>query len=445
MKIFFLIYILLFFSCANNDVTYIGGKILKKTSNEISILKDENLIRNIPVNDDGIFFSKLDDLEDGLYNFIHLPEFQYLIIENGDSLVLRLNVLDFDESLVFTGKGSSKNNYLIDIFLKHEQEENFIKSKFNSNNSKFLKTVDSLLKIKNNNFIKFKNSNKTNKSTKLILEYAIKLPIYSSVETYISNLKNPLNSNEIYKFRDDVDLNLESLSHFKPYLEYIISRTFNESYQLQKNNTNSSLSYNLNRIDFVNNNIIHPLIKTKILRYIAYEYLLEESKLINIDTFLYKFLQSSNNDETNNEINELYNNIISLQKGKQISKIDLINENGLLKNITKFNNENPVIFVFWSYDQNSHQIGLFNRINKILNNNTNYDFHTININSDNQKWKNIVNNLKKRNNLKHFRSVNFEDMSKKMVLNNLNKVIITDNKGQIDSILNITELENFLK
>jgi len=234
LKIFFLIYILLFFSCANNDVTYIGGKILKKTSNEISILKDENLIRNIPVNDDGIFFSKLDDLEDGLYNFIHLPEFQYLIIENGDSLVLRLNVLDFDESLVFTGKGSSKNNYLIDIFLKHEQEENFIKSKFNSNNSKFLKTVDSLLKIKNNNFIKFKNSNKTNKSTKLILEYAIKLPIYSSVETYISNLKNPLNSNEIYKFRDDVDLNLESLSHFKPYLEYIISRTFNESYQLQK-------------------------------------------------------------------------------------------------------------------------------------------------------------------------------------------------------------------
>jgi len=44
LKIFFLIYILLFFSCANNDVTYIGGKILKKTSNEISILKDENLI-----------------------------------------------------------------------------------------------------------------------------------------------------------------------------------------------------------------------------------------------------------------------------------------------------------------------------------------------------------------------------------------------------------------
>ena len=32
-----------------------------------------------------------------------------------------------------------------------------------------------------------------------------------------------------------------------------------------------------------------------------------------------------------------------------------------------------------------------------------------------------------------------------MVLNNLNKVIITDNKGQINSILNITELENFLK
>jgi len=41
----------------------------------------------------GIFSSSIDNLSNGLYNFVHLPEFQYLIIEKGDSLVLRLNSL----------------------------------------------------------------------------------------------------------------------------------------------------------------------------------------------------------------------------------------------------------------------------------------------------------------------------------------------------------------
>jgi hypothetical protein len=40
--------------------------------------------------------------------------------------------------------------------------------------------------------------------------------------------------------------------------------------------------------------------------------------------------------------------------------------------------------------------------------------------------------------------MNFENMSKKMVLNNLNKVIITKD-GIIEEIVNFTDLELFLK
>tara|TARA_B110000914_G_scaffold226476_1_gene251888 strand:- start:1476 stop:2762 length:1287 start_codon:yes stop_codon:yes gene_type:complete len=422
-------------------MTYIGGKILKKTSNEISILKDEEIIKTITINEDGEFFSKIDSIKDGLYNFIHLPEFQYLILEKGDSIVLRLDVLDFDESLVFTGKGSSKNNYLIDIFLKHEQETDFIKSKFKSNESGFIRTIDSLLELKLDEFLKFKKSNKINQSSEVVLEYAIKLPLYLNVEYFISNFSSSINSENIYKYRRIIDLNIEALSHFKPYLDYIILRTINGSNLLLRNVTQSSLNFNLKRLEFVNSNITHPVIKTKILRYIAYEYLLKESELINIDTFFNKFLEYSNNEETNYEINHLYNNIISLQVGNKIPKINLINEKGIIKDIAEFNNNKSVIFVFWSYDQNSHQISLFNRINNLLKTNSIYNIHTININTDNFKWKKILSMLKKKANLNHFRSVNFEDMSRKMILNNLNKVIITDKKGEIKKILNVTELD----
>tara|TARA_B110000503_G_scaffold143803_1_gene249061 strand:- start:45962 stop:47305 length:1344 start_codon:yes stop_codon:yes gene_type:complete len=444
LKKIFLTFIILLISCSNEQDTYIGGKILKKNNNEIFIRKDENLIKKININEAGIFFSKLDSVDDGLYNFFHLPEFQYLILEKGDSLILRLNVLDFDESLVFTGKGSSKNNYLIDIFLKHEEEEIFIKSKSNLKEKEFKKITDSLLKNKTDEYVRFIKNNSTTKTTKLILKHAIKLPVYSSLETYISNLELNLNSSEIYDFRNDIDLNIGSLSNFKPYLDYIISRIFNESSQFQNKKNISKLDYNLNRIDFVKKNISQAIIRSKILRYIAYEYLLEESNLVNIDTFLNKFLETSKNEKTNAEINQLFSNIISLQSGNIIPEIELIDKNNSIIKTTGFDNKNPVIFVFWSYEQNSHQIGLFKRINRILDYNKNYDFHAININTDNGKWKNIINKYKNRTHLNHFRSVNFENMSKKMILNNLNKVIITNKKGEINKILTINELETYL-
>jgi len=444
LKKIFLTFIILLISCSNEQDTYIGGKILKKNNNEIFIRKDENLIKKININEAGIFFSKLDSVDDGLYNFFHLPEFQYLILEKGDSLILRLNVLDFDESLVFTGKGSSKNNYLIDIFLKHEEEEIFIKSKSNLKEKEFKKIIDSLLKNKTDEYVRFIKNNSTTKTTKLILKHAIKLPVYSSLETYISNLELNLNSSEIYDFRNDIDLNIGSLSNFKPYLDYIVSRIFNESSQFQNKKNISKLDYNLNRIDFVKKNISQAIIRSKILRYIAYEYLLEESNLVNIDTFLNKFLETSKNEKTNAEINQLFSNIISLQSGNIIPEIELIDKNNSIIKTTDFDNKNPVIFVFWSYEQNSHQIGLFKRINRILDYNKNYDFHAININTDNGKWKNIINKYKNRTHLNHFRSVNFENMSKKMILNNLNKVIITNKKGEINKILTINELETYL-
>ena len=71
-------------------------------------------------------------------------------------------------------------------------------------------------------------------------------------------------------------------------------------------------------------------------------------------------------------------------------------------------------------------------------------FYLININKDFDKWKfNIINQFPQQN-IKNYKTMNFENMSKKMVLNNLNKVIITKD-GIIEEIVNFTDLELFLK
>ena len=61
-----------------------------------------------------------------MYTFSHV-EFQVFYLNPGDSLMLRVNTLEFDESLSFTGMGSKGNNLLIDLFLLNEAEIEFIK------------------------------------------------------------------------------------------------------------------------------------------------------------------------------------------------------------------------------------------------------------------------------------------------------------------------------
>ena len=431
----------------NNKVSYFTGKIIKKTTDKISILKDEYILNETLISNDGVFFMSLDSIKDGLYNFKHLPEFQYVLFENGDSLVLRLNALDFDESLVFNGKGSSKNNFLIDIFLSHENEENYLNSKFRENPYNFKNIIDSLLNIKQLQFEDFKKLKKSNKTSELIIEHAIKLPLYLKLEAYLSGLKTKeelnMSSENFYNFRSDINLNIEELSNFKPYLDYIILRTNNESRIDFNSFSNLDLEFNLDRIKFVNTTIINPVLKSKILRYIAFEYLLKEDILIDIETFLNMFLEISVDQKTNLEIKQLYSNISFLQKDKYLPEIELTNTYGKSKNITDFISNKPIIYIFWSYELNSHKITLFDKVFDFIKSNNKYNFHCININSSKIKWRESLSFIKKNNNIKHFIANDFNNMSKKMILNNLNKTIKTDRKGKIISISSINNLNKF--
>ena len=67
----------------------------------------------------------------------------------------------------------------------------------------------------------------------------------------------------------------------------------------------------------------------------------------------------------------------------------------------------------------------------------------ININDDFNEWVFNISEYESKSNIINMKAENFQTMSKKMVLNNLNKVIITKN-NIISGVINITEMENFL-
>ena len=150
------------------------------------------------------------------------------------------------------------------------------------------------LKIKH--YSNYKSVIKTNFISDLIISHAILIPLYSHIENFIILNKENHTENIDYfkKYRESICLNISELSHFKPYLDYITLKSINESFSLDKG-YDYNLNFNLERLNYINDQVSDQTIKTKLLRFIAYEYLLEEKLLINIDQFIYEFLKISEN------------------------------------------------------------------------------------------------------------------------------------------------------
>ena len=71
------------------------------------------MIDSVKIDANNRFFIKFDSLAPGLYTFKNEPEFQSVYFDKNDSIMVRINAKDFDNSIVFCGRGDQKNNFLI--------------------------------------------------------------------------------------------------------------------------------------------------------------------------------------------------------------------------------------------------------------------------------------------------------------------------------------------
>jgi hypothetical protein len=100
----------------DNYVAYFGGEIVNPQNNFILFLKDNEVIDTIFLDAKNRFLHKFDSLAPGLYTFKHLPEYQYVYFDKNDSLMVRLNTQNFDNSIAFCGRGDEKTIILLRHF-----------------------------------------------------------------------------------------------------------------------------------------------------------------------------------------------------------------------------------------------------------------------------------------------------------------------------------------
>jgi hypothetical protein len=231
----------------SHDLTYFGGKIINPKSNVVFFLKDDVVLDTIAINDQNRFMASFKGLEEGLYTFRHGAEFQYIYLHPSDSLLVRLNTWDFDESLVFSGKGSARNEYLISLFLQNEKEEKAFYQNFDLDESEFQAKMDELIEQRMATYNAFvENESVVTKGFEKLAHTAIYFPLYRLKEVYPYYHKRAKGldkladvSDEFYAYREEIDFNDGSLIAFYPYQNYITSFLYHMSDQKSEKNGSS--------------------------------------------------------------------------------------------------------------------------------------------------------------------------------------------------------------
>ena len=106
-----------------------------------------------------------------------MPEHQTILLENGDSIWARINASSFDESIYFSGKGSSKNNFLIESMLNEKNDDKYLSTKYSTNSIDFNLIIDSLIMKHKNSWIKMDSLNELSKIAQKITQASYIYPL----------------------------------------------------------------------------------------------------------------------------------------------------------------------------------------------------------------------------------------------------------------------------
>ena len=414
---------------------YLGGEIINPSSRFVNFYYNNVKIDSIELNSENKFFKKIENINPGIYRIEHLPENQNIIIEKGDSLWIRVNVEDFQESLTFSGRGSSKNNFLVDINNMDTYENEYLSQYYVEESNIFRKKIDSLMNEKLKIWELFNKSVNQKKLSSNITKSSIKYNYYNKLERYaILRGTNWSESKKesYYDYRDDINLNDTDLSLFDPYVTFLMNY-FNEKtldsgevYSYEKNNTD----FNIKKLLIIDSQIDDPYLKNNLARATAIEEILNFKNNKFHDEFIDYYSYVNSSDKYLTEIIQLYEDIKKMQKGNLLPEVSVINYQGKERLSSEELKGSKTLLYFWSQTQMNHYRRTIKRIEELKKIFPNFRFVGICI----QPYTDMVSQAQNILNLDlsdQYSFKNFEESSKSWVLTFLNKTIIIDQKSYI--------------
>ena len=418
---------------------YFRGEIVNPTSNYVLFCKDDVVLDTLYLDENNFFSKKFDSLTPGMYIYRHNPEFQYVFFEKNDSLNLRLNTRDFDHSIIFSGRGEQKNNFLMQLNTKNLIDRNKLYEYYDASVFDFLKKVDSAHASRTTFYLRNKASINWSKDFDLYAKTMLDLHFYSQKEIYpiahlVRNHKDIRKDlpSDYYAFRKRIDFNNEKLidfSSFTRYLGVMLSSAVEQS-EIEFN-SETNFDKNIEKLNIIDTLIQNEKVKNTILDKIAFIYLLDDQNITNNELFLNRYFELSSDKNQHNEIIKIKSAIQNLKLKKRLPEVPLINTQNQSVSINNLITK-PTLIFFWTKNALAHFDTAHKNALKLIHENPNLQVIAISIDSDQEDWIDHIENYSHENILE-LRATDFQKLKDLWIITKIQRAIILNSNGTIQN------------
>lgn len=408
LKGFFYILIFILLSCnSNNTSTYLGGGIVQPKDKYVTLSKADKVLDSIVVDEKGHFHYRFDLKDEGLYTFRHADEFQMIYLKPNDSIKLRLNTSEFDESLVFSGNGAAENNFLIENYLLNQNNSELILSYYKISPQDFQFKTDSIKSSREEKLNHLKNKHNLSQKFVELAQKSIEYEFFDMRERYafLLNKYNPKKSKQIphsfYDYRNSINFNDTTAKNLIVYRRFLDDYIKNQSIKICLDKRKNVNCYDLDsytnlddRIHLVDSLIVdEKLRKTYFERFIQEEiiYAQNPDDLKHTKTLINSFNFSNEEKQKLESLVEFQSALIVNADLRDVEIKCRELKNHKLKNVLI---KDHAIIYSWSLQSPSHHKLRIEKIEELKKKYNNIQFIGINIDYKYpDQWLSAVNSL----------------------------------------------------
>ncbi|QCX00219.1 transaldolase [Aggregatimonas sangjinii] len=455
IRVLLYLLLILLFGCTSQEKkspgVFFAGEIVNPTGDKIVLYKGDKVVDSSSLDKNNRFSFQFDSIAEGLYHFDHAPELQYVYLAQGDSLVIRLNTMDFDESLIFSGTGSEINNFLLELFLANEEEDSKISAWYELEASEFLGKIDELQKEKFETLGELIKDGNLSQNQRNLAKASIVYNYNTYKEQYPFRHRRYSDHgvleklpDNFYQYRKSVDYGNEQLTYLRPYYEFMVNHIQNLSFmsctkecQMKEGVVQKQLHFNEHKLHLIDSLVSEKELKDNLYRHVAFNYLLKVHDYPeNNKRFITKFHELSNNNRHLDEIDELYEGIENLQPQKSIPDVYVTNFAGDSLSLREIGKEGKTVFYFWSAVDKKHFNSIKKRVAELTVKNPEYKYVGINMKTSKDTWKGMVEDSR-LNKDQQYRAHDFSKLTKSLIIYPENKCVITNDAVIVDAFSNI--------
>ncbi|MDR6300353.1 TlpA family protein disulfide reductase [Mesonia maritima] len=238
-----------------HDNTFFGGQVVNPVEDYITIAKDDKILDTVYLDEENNFSYDFPEKHHGLFTFKHAPESQLFYIEKGDSLMVRVNTVEFDESIMYSAEGSGKNNFLMEMYLLNEKNNDLIFSYYKIKPEEFAKKTDSIKKIRDERLATLEDKYDFSDEFIELAHKTIDYEFYDLrerysflVNKYLKDYRNEF-PEDFFDYRKKVNFNDKELQSHYIYQRFLDNYLKNRSIEYCINNKANRDCFSLNNVN----------------------------------------------------------------------------------------------------------------------------------------------------------------------------------------------------